>query len=265
MASIPRILIVEDDEIICNLITTMLERKGYSVIGKISSGEESIHKAAELEPDLVLMDITLSGKMDGIASARFIFQLFQIPIVFLTAQCDDTLLERAKAAQPLGYILKPFTDKELMSNIELALYNHNIRKKYLDTYPVGDPKKIIAILDLIFVLDPRGRVVFFNPYAVRLLDLSENEILMHHWRETMMLINEPTGEEIPDPVAEVVRQMLVVTYEFNTALVTRGSKSRKVGVTIRPVKDDKNELLGIFMHVKEKTLDQIKMAAIKKT
>ena len=264
MASIPRILVVEDDEIICNLITTMLERKGYSVVGNISSGEESILKAAELEPDLVMMDINLIGVMDGITAARFIFQLFHIPIIFLTALCDDTLLDRAKSAQPLGYILKPFTDKELTSNVGLALYNHGIRKRFLDVCPVGDPKKLIAILDLVFVMDTSGRIVFYNPYAVRLLDLPESEILMHHWREVMMLVNEQTGEEITDPVPEVVKQMLVVTYEFNTAMVTRSSRSRKVGVTVRPIKDDTQELLGVFMHVKEKTLDQIKMAAVKK-
>jgi len=264
MASIPRILIVEDDEIICNLITTMLERKGYSVVGKVSSGEEAIIKAAELEPDLVMMDITLSGPMDGIAAARFIFQLFHYPIVFLTAHCDDTLLERAKNAQPLGYILKPFTDKELTSNVELALYNHTIRKRFFDSFPIGEPKKIMAILDLIFVMDPRGRIIFFNPYALRLLELPESAVLKHHWREVMMLINESTGEEISDPVPEVVKQMLVVTHEFNTAMVTKTSKRRKVSVVIRPVKDDKHELIGVFMHVREKTLDQIKMMATKK-
>jgi CheY-like chemotaxis protein len=261
MAPIPRILIVEDDEIISNLITTMLERKGYHVIGRVASGEEAILKAAELEPDLVMMDITLSGQMDGIAAARFIFQLFHIPIIFLTAHCDDTLLERAKGSQPLGYILKPFTDKELTSNVELGLYNHNMRKKYLDAYPVGEPKKIMAALDLIVVMDTRGRIVFYNPYTPRLLDLPGNEILAHYWREVMMLINESSGEEVPDPVPEVVKQMLVVTYEFNTALVTRSNKNRKVAVIVRPIKDDKHELIAIFMHIREKTLDQIKMAA----
>src|SRR5208337_2800267 len=94
MASIPRILIVEDDEISSTLITTMLERRGYSVIGKFSSGEEAIVRSAELEPDLVMMDINLSGQMDGVTAARYIFQLFQYPIVFLTALADDNLLER---------------------------------------------------------------------------------------------------------------------------------------------------------------------------
>jgi len=260
MAPIPRILIVEDDEIICNLITTMLEKKGYAVVGNISTGEESIMKAAELEPDLILMDIHLSGTMDGVAAARYIFQLFHYPIVFLTALCDDGLLERAKHAQPLGYILKPFTDKDLSSNVELALYNHAIRKKYLDMYPVGEPKKLIAALDLILILDTRGRIIFYNPYTPRFLNLPEKDILMHHWRDTLMLINDMTGEQLPDPVPEVVKQMLVVSHDFNTAVVTRSNKTKKVSAVIRPIKDDQHELIGVFIHIREKTLDQLKMA-----
>lgn len=260
MAPIPRILVVEDDEIIANLIAVMLEKKGYNIIGKIASGEESIIKAAELEPDLILMDISLAGVMDGVTAARFIFQLFQYPIVFLTALCDDQLLERAKSAQPLGYILKPFTDRDLTSNVELALYNHAMRKKYLDMYPVGEPKKIIAALDPILITDTRGKIFFYNPYALRFLDLPEEEVLMHHWREVMMIINEQTKEEVEDPVPEVVRQMLVVTHEFNTMVVTKNEKGRKASVVVRPVKDDQHELIGVFFHIREKTLDQIKMA-----
>jgi PAS domain S-box-containing protein len=257
-------MIVEDDEIIRNLITTMLQRKGYSIAGESGSGEEAIVMAAEVEPDLVLMDITLSGKMDGVAAARFIYQLFRIPIVFLTAHCDDNLIERAKSAQPLGYILKPFTDKDLVSNVGLALYNHGVRKKFLDPGPVGDPKKLITSLELVLVMDSRGILVYFNPYAARILELPSNEILSHYWREVLMLINDQTGEEVPDPVPEVIRQKLVVIHEFNTAMVCKNGKTRKVSATIRPIKDDNNEFIGIFMYIKEKTPDQIKMAAVKK-
>ena len=264
MAPIPRILIVEDDEIICNLITTMLEKKGYAVVGKVGSGEESISRAAELEPDLILMDISLSGQMDGVAAARYIFQLFHYPIVFLTALCDDVLLERAKHAQPLGYILKPFTDKDLTSNVEMALYNHSMRKKYLDLYPVGEPKKLMTVMDLIIIMDIKGQIIFFNPYTARFLDLPEKDILMHYWRDTLMLVNDSTNEPLPDPIPEVVKQMLVITYDFNTSIVTRSNKSKKVGVTIRPIKDDQHALIGIFMHIREKTLDQIRMMAARK-
>jgi len=264
MAAILRILIVEDDEIIRNLISTMLQRKGYGIAGESATGEEAIVMAAELQPDLVLMDITLSGKMDGIAAARFIFQLFQVPVVFLTAHCDDSLIERAKGAQPLGYILKPFTDKDLVSNVGLALYNHSVRKKFLEAGPIGDPKKLSTVLDLVLAMDVRGIIVYYNTYAGRTLELPPGEILMHYWREVLMLVNDQTGEEIKDPVPEVVRQMLVIMHEFNTAMVTRNGKTRKVSATIRPVKDDTNELIGIFMHIREKTPGQIRMAAAKK-
>jgi CheY-like chemotaxis protein len=260
MAPIPRILIVEDDEIIANLISVMLEKKGYSIVGKVASGEESIIRAAELEPDLILMDINLAGIMDGVTAATYIFQLFQYPVVFLTALCDDQLLDRAKNAQPLGYVIKPFTDRDLSSNVELALYNHSMRKKYLDMYPVGEPKKIIAALDPILITDTRGKIFFYNPYAIRFLELPEDQVLMHYWREVMMIVNHQTNEEIADPVPEVVKQMLVVTHEFNTMVVTKSGKGRKAGVVIRPVKDDQHELIGVFIHIREKTLDQLKMA-----
>lgn len=260
MAPIPRILIVEDDEIIANLISVMLEKRGYNIVGKTGLGEESVMLAAELEPDLIIMDISLAGTMDGVTAACYIFQLFQYPIVFLTAHCDDNLLARAKNAQPLGFIIKPFNDRDLSSNVELALYNHSMRKKYLDMYPVGEPKKIIATLDSIVITDTKGKIFFCNPYALRFIDLPKEEILMHYWREVMMIINDQTNEEISDPIQEVVNQMLVISYEFNTAVVTRSGKGRKASVIIRPVKDDQHDLLGIFFHIREKTLDQIKMA-----
>jgi len=260
MAPIPRILIVEDDEIIANLISVMLEKKGYSIVGKVASGEESIIRAAELEPDLILMDINLAGIMDGVTAATYIFQLFQYPVVFLTALCDDQLLDRAKNAQPLGYVIKPFTDRDLSSNVELALYNHSMRKKYLEMYPVGEPKKIIAALDPILITDSRGKIFFYNPYAIRFLELPEDQVLMHYWREVMMIVNHQTNEEIADPIPEVVKQMLVVTHEFNTMVVTKSGKGRKAGVVIRPVKDDQHDLIGVFIHIREKTLDQLKMA-----
>ncbi len=263
MAKIPRVIIVEDDEIIADLISLMLEKKGYTVVGKIASGEESIRKAAELEPDLILMDIHLTGQMDGVTAAQYIFQLFHFPIIFLTGMCDDTLLERAKNAQPYGYLLKPFSDRELTSNVELALYNHSIKMRHLDNYPIGLPKKIIEILDVLILTDPQGRIIFFNPYAGRFLDLPDNQILMNHWREVMMFINDKTDEQLEDPIPEVVKQQLVVLHDINAAVVNRSGKRRKASIIARPVKDDNNNLLGVLLHIKEKTLDQIKMAAKK--
>ena len=260
MTTAARIMIVEDDDIIANIISQMLEKKGYSVVGKIASGEEAIMKSAALKPDLVLMDITLRGSMDGVSAAGLIFQLFHYPIIFLTAMCDDAQLDHAKSAEPLGFIYKPFTERDLTANVELALYNHSIRKNHLVDYPAGDPKNIMDALDPIIIMDKTGRIIFFNPYAGWFLDLPEDQILTKYWRDVIMLINDQTDEQLKDPVPEVIGQKTVVSHDFNTAIVSKSSKRWKAKVTFRPLLDTSERFFGILLYIKEKTRDQIKMA-----
>jgi len=260
MAPIPRILVVEDDEIISNLITTMLEKKGYHVVSSVVSGEEAILKSAELEPDLVIMDINLCGFLDGVAAARYIFQFFHYPIIFLTALCDDSILERAKSSQPYGFLLKPFTYNELTSNAQLALYNHSMRQFKSEKYLFGDPKKITSALESVIVTDTKGRIIYFNPYTVRLFEIPEKQILMNQFKNVVQLFNTKINEPIEDPIPQVLNQMIVIVNEFYTEIVTKSGAHRMAAVTARPLKDDHNELLGVFIHIREKTLDQIKMS-----
>jgi PAS domain S-box-containing protein len=119
-----KILIVEDEFVVSDDIEARLLDLGYSVAGKTDSGAEAIELAESHFPDLVLMDIHLRGPMDGITAATEIRQRFNLPVVFLTAYADDSTLDRAKEAEPFGYILKPFEDRELRTNIEIAVYKH---------------------------------------------------------------------------------------------------------------------------------------------
>jgi CheY-like chemotaxis protein len=252
MSPVPRILIVDDDSVITHLISLMLQKKGYNIVGKISSGEEAVLKSADLNPDLVIMDISLSGQMDGVAAARYIFQLFKFPIIFITGTDDEKLLDDARYSQPYGIIFKPFMDIELKTNVDLAIYNHSIRKSTLDTYPVGEPDKIMGVNEVILVMDKNGRIIFFNPYTAWFIDLPESEILMSYWREVLMLINDQSGEELKDPIYEVAQQSAVVMYDSNTAVVTKSGKRRKAGVLVQPIKDDCGKLLALSMKIKEK-------------
>jgi CheY-like chemotaxis protein len=252
MSPAPRILIVDDDSVIAHLISLMLQKKGYNIVGKISSGEEAVLKSPELNPDLVIMDIRLSGHLDGITAARYIFQLFHYPIIFITGTDDEHLLEEARYSQPYGIIFKPFMDIELKSNVDLALYIHSIRKRSPDNYPVGEPDKITGANEVMIIMDPKGRIIFFNPYTAWYIDLPESEILMHYWREVMMLINDQSGEELKDPIDEVVQQKTVVMYNVNTAIVTKNGKRRKASVLVQPIKDDRGKLLALTMKIKEK-------------
>ncbi len=118
------ILIVEDESIVAKDIAQSLKKLGYNVIEIASSGEAAVIIAEEKKPDLVLMDIMLKGEMSGIDAANFIHEKNNIPVIFLTAYADESTLSKAKISEPYGYIIKPFKEIDLHSNIEMALYKH---------------------------------------------------------------------------------------------------------------------------------------------
>ena len=123
------ILIVEDEIIIAADLENKLKQIGYDVAGIASQGAEAVEMARYRRPSLILMDIRLDGPMDGIETADTIRRRYDIPVIFLTAHSDRTTLSRAKLAAPFGYILKPFEDRELVTQIELALYKHDTERQ----------------------------------------------------------------------------------------------------------------------------------------
>jgi CheY-like chemotaxis protein len=112
-----KVLVVEDENIIAMDIQYTLRRFGFDVCGVVSSGEESIESATRTNPDLILMDIKLRGKMDGIYAAKQIQSKFNIPVIYLTAYGDESTLNRVDRTKPFGYINKPFEETELQSEI----------------------------------------------------------------------------------------------------------------------------------------------------
>lgn len=125
----PRILIVEDETIVSMDIKRTVEKLGYAVAGTASTGEEAMMKVTQLRPDVILMDIILKGKYDGIETANKIKKLLPTPVIFLTAFFDDEMLKRASITEPFGYIFKPFEEKELQIALEITLYKTKIEQR----------------------------------------------------------------------------------------------------------------------------------------
>ena len=119
-----KVVIVEDESIVAKDIQNCLENLGYTVPTIVATGEKAIQAVEEHKPDLVLMDIILKGEMNGIDAATFIKDTYNIPVIFLTANADDTTVNKAKLAEPYGFIIKPYRDKELQTTIEMVLYKH---------------------------------------------------------------------------------------------------------------------------------------------
>jgi signal transduction histidine kinase len=130
---LPRVLVVEDEAIVARDIALQLSELGYQSVGIASNAEQALEMVATLAPDLVLMDIQLNGPSDGVAAAETIRQQYALPVVFITAYSADEVLARAKLTEPYGYILKPFTDRELRVTLAMALYKHQAEAKLLST------------------------------------------------------------------------------------------------------------------------------------
>ncbi len=124
-----KILVVEDEELIGQDIKILLEDLGYEVPYLVPSGEEAISKARESNADLVLMDIMLEGEIDGIEAAHKINNDYGIPVIYLTAYRNEEILERAKLTEPYAYIIKPFEERELRTNVEIVLNRHKAEKE----------------------------------------------------------------------------------------------------------------------------------------
>ena len=121
-----KILIVEDERITAEDLKNTLQNMGYLVTGIASSADTFYNSLHANMPDLVLMDIYLKGGKDGIELATEIKEKFQIPVIYLTAYSDSNILERAKITEPFGFIMKPFQERELHSNIEMALHKNRM-------------------------------------------------------------------------------------------------------------------------------------------
>ncbi len=117
-----KILVVEDEILVATDIEESLESLGYTVQNTVATGAKAIEEVELSLPSLILMDINLKEEMSGIEAAKIISQNHNVPIIYLTANADLATIDQAKVSLPYGYIIKPFTDKELQTNIEIALF-----------------------------------------------------------------------------------------------------------------------------------------------
>jgi len=124
MSSRYNILIVEDEPLIAEDIQGYLQESGFGVTGIANSGAMALEILSKTKPDALLLDINLGSAPDGIELAGIIRQKYQLPFVFLTSHADKSTLERAKQTFPAGYLLKPFDGSDLMTSLEIALFNH---------------------------------------------------------------------------------------------------------------------------------------------
>ena len=121
MTKAPKVLIVEDDMIIAADISMQLVKMGYQIVGMCTRAEDAINMIKSNQPDIVLMDIILSGKMNGIEAAQINLEQFQVPLIFMTSNYDDATFQKALATKPFAFIAKPFQKSELERALKITV------------------------------------------------------------------------------------------------------------------------------------------------
>ncbi len=245
-----RILIVEDEALVGKHLKNVLLGRNYEIAGIFSNGEETIEFIKHDRPDLVLMDIWLNGKLDGIETAELIKGLFDIPIIYLTAYSDDKTLTRAKITEPFGYIVKPFEEKELYGTIEMALFKYSAERKLKES-----EERYKALLNnsfyLVLVLDYEGNIIDANPAALKLIDISHYEVNSLNISEFIppddiktiyRLIDELKDKKLKTEITEVdikSRDGKIYSLEINAALVYKNSQPVAVQIIGRDITQKK--------------------------
>lgn len=167
-ASTPRLFIVEDEWIVATDVARCLEQAGYGVCGVAHRFEEARAAIASTKPDLALLDIALGDANDGISLARQIWTDHAVPAIFVTAYADETTLARAAVPGVLGYLVKPFEERQLLSTVKIALSNAT-RLQESDVYDLRLAAverglgQIAAVVDRIETAAPRAGAAHARP------------------------------------------------------------------------------------------------------
>jgi PAS domain S-box-containing protein len=190
-----RILIVEDEIIVARDLEIRLICMGYEVSGIAASGSEAIGLASSSAPDLVLMDIVLRGGIDGIEAAAEIRKRLRIPVIYLTAFTDAETLERAKVTEPFAYVVKPFSERELFANIEMALYRHRMETR-IRRMESWFSTAVEGVADAVIASNSADRITTLNPAAEAITGWKRGEVIGQRLDHVLRLRNRADGSPI---------------------------------------------------------------------
>jgi PAS domain S-box-containing protein len=240
------VLIVEDEVIVAQNLASKLEKLGYTVTGTAINGHEAVAMALAHRPQLILMDIKLQGELDGIATVEKIKKHLDIPVIYLTAHSDPNTLSRAKISKPYGYVLKPFDERDLVTQIELALYKHDADRR------VREQREwlrvtLTSIGDAVIATDEAGLITFINPVAEALTGWKQDEAIGQPVQEVFRIVNEYTRKDVEDPVKKVLQCGKIVALTNHTVLLRKGGGEVPIDDSGAPILDAQGRILGVVL------------------
>jgi len=192
-----RVLVVEDEGLVAADVQRALERGGYEVCGVCADGASAVRVARSELPDAVIMDIQLTGPMDGIEAAGVIQRECSCPVIFLTGHAEAATVQRARGVQPYGYLLKPFHESELQSAVELAVSRHAADSRVRESEERFSGA-LRSIAGAVICTDVLGVITFVNPVAEAITGWRAAEAVGRQLHEVFRVVL-PDGEALRGP------------------------------------------------------------------
>jgi diguanylate cyclase (GGDEF)-like protein/PAS domain S-box-containing protein len=254
---VPKILVVEDKQILNKGIQKSLQKLGYLVQQVYNSGEKAIQKIAEIHHYLVLIDIYLSADADVIQSVDAIRNNYQIPVSDLTKITEDKKLQKKLLIEPFNHIFKMFAEKDLHFAVEMPLYRHQLQDKqqHQQQHQQQSLNSIVSSMGCaLIVTDLLGRVEMINPLAEKITGWNRDEAVGESIEEVFKIADEETGELINPLDKEIVESDNALNPLRNSILMTKDGARVHIGNNITPIRNNNGKITGtvvVFQDISE--------------
>jgi PAS domain S-box-containing protein len=251
-----KIMIAEAESTVALEIKKRTLSIGYSVSAVVTSGKEAIERVKKSIPDLILMDVKLKGKMDGVEAAEHIHKQFNIPVVYLVDYADNEALQKAKITEPFGYILKPFEERELHAAIELALYRYKMVKRLKESeHWLSTIFKSIA--DAVIVTNKKGKITFMNPASESLTGWKKQEALGRNLAEVFNIIYEQNCESDESSLIKPIKEGAHINLIDQITLIDKNGREISIDFRASPIQDNSENINGsvlVFRDITDRKL-----------
>ncbi|MBW4501319.1 MAG: diguanylate cyclase [Scytonema hyalinum WJT4-NPBG1] len=251
-----KILVVENEKKIALDIKKRLQKMGYFVYEIISSGEEAIKKVEEINPNLVLVDLCLSGTINGAQVADIIIKNFEVPVLYLTDYSKIQTINENRLTEPFSYITKPVTEQDMHIAIKMALYKHQTKRKLQE-----EKRKFLAIIksmgSAVMITDTYGCIYMMNPVAEALTAWKQDEAVTKNLTEVLSLVDKDTGLIMKDLTTQVIQTGVVLNLPETLTLMTKNHTEIQIGGSIAPIRDDDGNMIGtvlVFQDITQRKL-----------
>ena len=244
----PRVMVVEDERIVALNLCRTLNRLGYNASTIVSTGADALRTISEEKPDVILMDIHIEGDIDGIETAARIPSDLMLPVIYLTAYSEDATLDRARQTKPYGYLVKPFSERELHATITMALQRRNSDVAVRESEE--RLRLALAAAELgSWEIEPDTGRIYCKDYAGWLSD-TEPRLIAESFRDFLPMVHEADRDLVNEAFQVVTTRAELCEVEFRRADETGNLRwYRVIGRTFASDTERRRRLLGVVRDI----------------